>query len=654
MITKNKLILLLLFCTTNLFAEEYLDFHQIVRPQVANNKTITLEKDAKYLLDIKNVGSFYILNLKNLVIDGNGSTIICNKQQLAFFLRDCENVTLTNFKIEYDPPCSTQGTITKITNDRTFEVQIHDGYPIPDRSIKQDRIEIYDKENKELIRNYHTTYATTNLAIDEVNRKVSFTIANPKAGVYSEGDFITLNNVPEGLPPHCFELSGCKNTKFDNITIYDSPHFSILEYDCDNSHYFRCTIDRKTNVPGREDRLRSGMADGINSNGALKGPKIEECIIRYNGDDCIAISGTLYPVYKSNQARKRIYFLTNGVNSTNVNFKVGDEVICMANDGSVRKRAKVTDVADAPSAPTEEERKACFAKLPNILNSSTFTTGVSIQIDEWIDGSDSGDLIYSNDRIGNGFEIINSEIGHNRSRGLLIKSGEGKIMNNHVWGSAMSGLALCPEIYWMGAGLAYNVEISNNTIENCMFDATMRDTHQSAAFVVMSEAPCGGYAPASAMDNIRIHRNQIIGCPNPSVVITSVGTGYFYQNTINPDLSMIRQHGADHGIDNSLDYQEINVGIIHKDQDPTGIDSHFDTAAANSFYVDQNNNLCLSGNLNDDLIMLSIHSIDGKQLSSESYNQESFPLSLNHLQSGLYVIRITCNNKTECIKYIAK
>ena len=582
MITKNKLILLLLFCTTNLFAEEYLDFHQIVRPQVANNKTITLEKDAKYLLDIKNVGSFYILNLKNLVIDGNGSTIICNKQQLAFFLRDCENVTLTNFKIEYDPPCSTQGTITKITNDRTFEVQIHDGYPIPDRSIKQDRIEIYDKENKELIRNYHTTYATTNLAIDEVNRKVSFTIANPKAGVYSEGDFITLNNVPEGLPPHCFELSGCKNTKFDNITIYDSPHFSILEYDCDNSHYFRCTIDRKTNVPGREDRLRSGMADGINSNGALKGPKIEECIIRYNGDDCIAISGTLYPVYKSNQARKRIYFLTNGVNSTNVNFKVGDE------------------------------------------------------------------------RIGNGFEIINSEIGHNRSRGLLIKSGEGKIMNNHVWGSAMSGLALCPEIYWMGAGLAYNVEISNNTIENCMFDATMRDTHQSAAFVVMSEAPCGGYAPASAMDNIRIHRNQIIGCPNPSVVITSVGTGYFYQNTINPDLSMIRQHGADHGIDNSLDYQEINVGIIHKDQDPTGIDSHFDTAAANSFYVDQNNNLCLSGNLNDDLIMLSIHSIDGKQLSSESYNQESFPLSLNHLQSGLYVIRITCNNKTECIKYIAK
>lgn len=548
--------------------EKSLDFYEEVQPLLADNTTIQLKKDGRYILNIEDKGTFHISNLKNLTIEGNGATIVCNKQQQAFHFKMCENLTLSNLIIEYDPLCSTQGTILNISDDnRTFEVQIHEGYPMPDPKSRQDRIQIYDKATKELIRNYQTTHIEGKIETDSINRILTFNIYSPKAGVYKPGDYIVLNNVPEGLPPHCFEMDRCRNTIFEDVTIYDSPHFSVLEYDCHNSYYHRCIIDRKINDPKRpEDRLRSGLADGINSNGATKGPKIESCIIKHQGDDGIAISGTLYPVYKTDKAERKIYFLTNDAKAMNARFKKGDKVVCMANDGTVRQNAHVTEVSDASPQPTQEEVNACFRKLPDILNYTNFTIGIGIQLDEWIEGASSGDLVYSNDRIGNGFEIVDCEVGHNRSRGLLIKSGEGVIRNNLISGCAMSGLALCPEIFWMGAGLANNMEISNNTIEKCMFESDLKDFYQSAAFVVMSEAPCGGYAPAGAMQNINIHDNKVIGCPRPSMVLTSIDSGSIYNNEVIPDTTMIRRHGANNGIINTQDCQEINLKNIKREQ----------------------------------------------------------------------------------------
>jgi hypothetical protein len=632
---------MLLGMVLGLYAEEYPDFHQTIGT-LPNEGSVSVPQNT-YRLDLAGKGTFRITNKKNLLIDGNGSTLICNKQINAFNFSGCENVTFSNFFIDYDPPCSTQGTITGITNNaKTLEVEIHEGYPMPNPALTFSSILIYDGETRELVRNFHTTYAEGSIQVDNAARKVILNIGGAKTGAYKVGDFIDFTNVVDG-GGHAVVSQNSKNMTFSGITLYDSPSMAFVEGGCENSYYYRCEINRKTNQPGRpQDRLRSARADGFHCKTDATGPTIEECTVKYQGDDVVNISGYFYPVYKVNQSRKRVYVLTTTSDYTGINLKNNDSLTCVGNDGLIRGKNRITDVTGASTAPAQEELDACFAKLTSIREKDNLIYGASIALDEWIEGLDAGDMIYASNRVGNGFRLLNNNVGHNRSRSFLIKASNGKIQGNRISGSAMSAIAIGPEFYWLEAGCPQNLEISGNIISDCMFDESMVSSVQAGAITVACEAPNGLLAKAGAFDNISIHHNTITNCPKPCVFLNSIVSGYFYENTLEPDESMVRYHGYNFSVDNRSAYFEKNVGNIIKEAPQTN--------AINSNRNDNIVRIDSGGYISFPLYgaayktSLTVYDMTGRIVLTDRFYGTS-SVSLKALPKGAYIAKLVCNDK---------
>lgn len=640
----KKKLLILVLCSSALFckAAGEPDLRRLLDSQI-NNSVIDIPKGT-YLLDLTTSGAYIFSNKKNVIINGNGSTIICNKQNQAFDFRNCENVTFSNLFIEYDPPCASQGTITQLSADkRTWTVQLHLGYPT--EGLDLGRILAYGKNTRELKQNMSTLSTQAITKISDNPATVRFQLdgwTNPDKNPIETGDFVSFSvYAPGNTQAHTIIITSCKHMKFDNIVVYDSNCFSFLEYDGVQNHYYRCKVTRKLNDPKYPvDRLRSGIADAFHSKFATIGPIIEECTLEYSGDDCIAINGNFYPVYETNKSEKSISFLTTSNSLSGVYVRKDDRFVCVNNDGSIRGRSAVASIST--SNVSAQQRAATFAKLSQVTGAENYTYGVKVYLDTWIEGSATGDVIYSDDRIGAGFKVLRNTVGGNRSRAILIKSSEGMIEGNIIRNSAMSGIAIAPEFYWMEGGCPNNVIIRKNTITNCMFDSDMDWTSQFAALVVVSQAPNGQFAPSGSLNNISIYDNTITDCPFPGVGITSTDGVYFANNTMT-ESSWKRNHGRSFGVKNTQDLYRVNVTRFSSTVDVNSLADTPSDNQDNSIYM-TNGSIHFPILKDGDHAQFDLYDLMGKKLISRSVNPGQ-DITADFLQQGIYLATIHYNGK---------
>lgn len=617
------------------------DIRAILDAQI-NNSIIDIPKGT-YILDLKDGKSAYVFsNKKNVQINWNGSTVICNYQKQAFSFEKCENVVFSNLIIDYDPPCSTQGTVIAMSDDaKILDVEIHQGYPLPAPETLQTRVHFFDKDTRELIWNLYT-----NEIKDPIQylggQKIRVNLTMPKSRTYGVGDYIVLNNLPLGYLGHCIILNYCKNMKMDNVTIYDSPAFHFAEHYCENSHYYRCVVDRKLNDPKySQDRLRPGIADGIHSKHAIKGPKIEECTLRYLNDDPIAINGDFYPVFKVDHSRNQLYLMSRAYTHEDMMIKQGETVAVVTNKGVIRGEAQPIRVTSS-TPPTAAEINTCLSYYNDIKDRRYINTAmVRFSEEDWnkMGEVSPGDVIFSYDRIGSGFEVINNTIGHVPGRGILIKAGDGKIQNNIITHTGAGAIIIAPEINWMEAGLSRNLDISENYIETCMWRQNNKRS-QCATISVVFETSDGSLAPAGGFTNIAIHRNTIKNCPQPCVFLNSIDGGYFYRNTIEP-ATWVRDHGQNFLIPNNVPYYTKNVKNIRTEEDPLQSDvNEIKSIGEKLINIDLDGYISLKGYENEK-VKLKIYSLLGKLVYEENfYNSSS--ISINDFNKGIYVINITC------------
>ena len=636
-------------CTSNA-GEVHGDLRTVLDAQI-NNSVIDIPKGT-YILDLKDGKQPYLFSYKkNVQVKGNGSTIICNYQKQAFSFEHCEDMVFSDLTIEYDPPCSTQGTITQMSADaKTLQVEIHEGYPMLNPETVQNRVHFFDKDTRELIWNLYTNEIKDPIVYLE-GRKVQVNLTMPKVGTYEVGDFVVFNNIPTTYVGHCIIMNYCKNMTMSGITIYDSPAFHFAEHYCENTHYYRCIIDRKVDDPKYpQDRLRPGIADGIHSRHATIGPTIEECVIQYTNDDPIAINGNFYPVYKVDKEYKQLYVLARDYNLADVTIKKDENVVVVSNDGVCRGEARpirVTLSAD----PTAEDIKKCLSYFKDIKDTRYIrTVMVRFSAEDWdkVSNVTPGDVIYSTDRIGAGFRVINNKIGHVPGRGILIKSSDGKIQNNEITYTGAGAIIIAPEFNWMEAGLSRNLEISGNHIETCMFRQNLKRS-QAAAISVVLEASNGDLAPAGGFKNIIIHRNTIKNCPKPCVFLNAIDGGYFYKNTIEP-ATWIRDHGQNFLIRNDMEYVTKYVKNIVTDKDPVGTGlSQIKHDREKLVRVDNNGYVSLNG-YQEKQVKMRVFDAYGQLILEDSFSGYS-SVTLHRLKQGIYIINLICNDESFSKKY---
>lgn len=651
MTPKKLIVFSVMFFSLISNAQNYPDLYDAIKDQL-NNDVINIPHGT-YTLDCKNKpGIISFSDRKNLQINGNGSMIIANYPGRAMTFTRCENISVSDMTFDSNPRSSTQGTITKISADkRTLEVKIHEGYSmLYDTSVALGGILIYDKDTREYIRNYYTAHSIAPAIQDTITRTVTFTISLA-SDVYKLGDYMSFKNLLPTNSGHLILSDACKDMKFKNITIHDCKGSAFLELYSSNNLYYRCVIDRKHGDPlYPEDQLSTTAGDIIHSQFCTKGPRIEECTFKYMRDDGINILGFFYTVYKVSKARKRIYVLISQDVKWIFPVENNDTIVCVNNDGTLRGKSKIIDISAPSTPPTQMEIDATLSKLTTLREKDILKIGKSIQLDQWIEGVDVGDMIYPEGRTGNGFEFVNNNIGHNRSRGILVKASNGKIHGNTISGCSMGGIVVAPEYFWGEGGVSHDVEIYNNTVENCAFDASMLTSGQCAGIAVVHEAPKGGLTQGTSFKNIRVYNNTVRGCPMPCVILNSIDTGYYYGNTIEPDENMIRYHGYSFGITNRLPLFEKYNGNIIKDI-PQGIINT--TQSDNKIRIDSRGYITYTGANSNGNVKLSVYNMLGDLVMFNEFNQQS-SVSLNSLIKGLYIINLNDDGKSYSRKYIVQ
>lgn len=539
----HRLMYIFLFtvCTLAVQARQLPELKPVLDAQ-AGNAVIDIPAGT-YLLNNMTNGAYQFHNLNNVEIRGNGSTIICNSQELAFRFLNCTNITVKDLSIDYDPLCFTQGVIVaKDPANLWFEVEIDPGYPVD--NVRNTRVQFYDPATRQLKRNSITTGEGHYSAFARIGTTRTFRLTKNAAWVAYEkvGDLVVLDVVSTKANPaaHCFQLEKCQNATVQDVNIYGSNSFSFFERDCRATHYNRCKVGRGAMPAGIPARLRSGNADGIHSSLASVGPLVENCDIKHNGDDCIIVCGRSFPVCRIDSATKSIYVLSREGLPV---FYVGDTLQQVLYAGTRGGRMKIT--AYESFVPTSADTHAVMSLYKDILFKTSYTRGTKIQVDT-IPAMGIGDLIYNESHTGKGFVIRNNKVGYNRSRGILIKSANGVVHDNEIAGTAMNGILVAPEIHWMGGGFANNVEIKYNQLFECMFEKTNQSMPPGALSVWYINGQ-GNVPPAGAFLQMNVHHNTIQKCPYPAIVFSSVSGLQQAANVVLPYPCNSREHGKKYG-----------------------------------------------------------------------------------------------------------
>lgn len=72
-----------------------------------------------------------LIDHENLIIDGNGATLICGEASLAFHIKGGRNITLRGMTFDTERPSFSQGEVIAFDNSGSLDVKISDGYPEP-------------------------------------------------------------------------------------------------------------------------------------------------------------------------------------------------------------------------------------------------------------------------------------------------------------------------------------------------------------------------------------------------------------------------------------------------------------------------------------------------------------------------------------------
>ena len=467
-------------------------------------------------------------NLRNLTIIADSVEIVCSETTRAITFDNCENVTLKGLTIDYDPLCFTQGKITRMSDDKSeIEFKLDENYP----SNFEKRIEIFDARTLTLkCPSYYgwTDFVKTGKGTYKIDKgsKYKFSAERDKEEV---GDILVTNNIyfPNGYMPHAIFSNECRNLKLENITLYSSNCFGFFETNGTKNVYLNCRLDRPSpehDLYKRTQRMRSTNADAYHSKYAYVGPQIIGCSARFQGDDCVNICGKYY--YSSGGKGNTI----NIIPTEHCDLNVGSVLEILTADGQKLPECKVLKIEENGMPSKTDIQSLLPLKIKESIKDgikSPTAKLLQLTVDREIE-IQPGALIGDKNRMGRGFLVKDCYFGFNRSRGILIKASDGKVIGNKLEENWMSAVLVSPEAYWMESGCSDNLDIKNNVIIG---------NKSTKAISIDARSTSGQLAGPGLHNNINIINNRFVGCPLPCVSVSVTKGGIIQNNSIESPIN---------------------------------------------------------------------------------------------------------------------
>jgi hypothetical protein len=461
--------------------------------------------------------SFLFENMSNIIIEGNGSSLIFHEQMQPFTFDNCQNITLRNVNIDWEQPLIAQAQVLQV-KENSIRVSIN----LKESPFRIEEGKLFFGTTKDNLQPWKST-----MEFDRIGRFV----------VPQTGDWGCLgrgweNYLAENILPGTIEIhfpflrkpavgnylimrhaerihSGIfiqhsKNIKVENVNLYHATGLGILAQFSED-----LTFDRYRAIPNKaKNRYFGGGDDGIQISNCKGLITITNCEFSGLMDDPVNVHGTsvqVIDVMGSKQLKCR--FMHHQSIGLNWGHR-GDKVSFIEN--SVMKSLGTGEIAS-------------FKLLDNETFLVTFKSDIPKQLEV---GDALENLTWSPDLL-----MTNSHFKSCRARGLLVSTPGKVVIENNIFESSGSAILIAGDANnWFESGAVTDVLIKNNVFTELCNTSSYQFCE--GIISIYPEIPVLNTETPPFHRNIRIENNQFNPFDFPVLFARSVDGISFSNNTI--------------------------------------------------------------------------------------------------------------------------
>lgn len=404
--------------------------------------------------------AMFLKNKKNIVIDGNGASVIVHGKMTPFLFDKCENITVKNLTVDYACPTMSEFKVLsnengvcviKINPDCLFRIEGNnliwqgendtDGMPYWEDSYIGNRrhIKVFDPK-KEQCRDFKRD----SLEFDKIEQLDDLTLKvwlKNKDADFEEGCIFQTRNIIRDHTGAYFNR--CKNLVFDNLRIKFMHGLGMVSQFCENVTYRKCDF-----TPA-EGRTIASTADFFQFSGCKGDIVIDGCKAWGAQDDYVNVHGTHLRIVEKNLIENSITvrFMHNESWGFQA-FEKGDELEFIRWDTLIPySKTKVIDYLRL----NDTDIKLFVNYIPE---------GIELQKD-----------VVENATWTPNLHVLNCDFGPTSGRGILCTTrGKVVIENNrfsNLWGPALLIEDDCN--FWFESGYTKEIIFQNNHVIGCEY-----------------------------------------------------------------------------------------------------------------------------------------------------------------------------------------
>lgn len=403
-------------------------------------------------------------DVKNLLIEGNGSHFYFENFSTAIQIYKAENLTVRNLFLDWDPLPFTQGAVVEIDHkDNSFTFKTEKGYEqLYDALFKSasNRGMLFDAKDRKLKSGQggFCLQVVKKLSDDTFKVKVRGFYGR-KAGEcgIAPGDMIVLL----ARMGRAVTVEVSAKVTLENVMLYASPFVGFCENVGEGGNVYRnCGIVKR---PGTT-RLIGGNADGFNCAGTLKGPLLDRCRIENIGDDFVNIHGVYYRIFEQKSPTVLVVqpFGSNGVKTPCLSF-LENKTWAFKGDRTV-----VSSKVFTYTIP-ESSREALKAKWAAAMNyqSGTKVRAMEIVLDKPLELTSAAIFSVASAN-SDGAVIRNCDFSGSLARGIRFQSQDAVIENNIIARCLGPGLTTAGQPgFWGEAVTSRKLKVTGNSFIEC-------------------------------------------------------------------------------------------------------------------------------------------------------------------------------------------
>jgi hypothetical protein len=242
---------------------------------------------------------------RDLVIDGGGASIVFTAKTSFARLKDCSNIHIKGFTVDYDPLPHTAGKVVALDRrSRSVDIEVLPGFPLleDDESIARTEDGMVRTPDDFAMKNAQPLVVHTKPTFERPGGRRYRLRAKGAADfdAFAVGDVYVKG--PRGPPG--FAIEGSSDVAVTDLTMHMCTGIGFATRGAERLRIINVRLERKA---GRPIAVQNG---GHNHHDARTGPWVEGCLFEHTGDDICHVSCLVIGVKEKRSATELVLWGT--------------------------------------------------------------------------------------------------------------------------------------------------------------------------------------------------------------------------------------------------------------------------------------------------------------------------------------------------------